>query len=101
MKCELEKVQTIFGHEANGTSVVAYCHYHRQWMTVPEMKRKLCLQKGCNRFSPCEDNPYWEQRERKKRRKQMKKKAGIPAYEKVVIKTNHAGEIIGIERKGE
>ena len=97
MKCEQEKVQTIFGNVAKGTKVVAYCHYHRAWMTLPELKRKECLQRGCGRLSKCEDNPFWKQRERKRKRKQMKKEAGIPVYEKVNMRTNHKGEIIGIE----
>ena len=99
MKCELDKVVTIFGHEARGTKVIAYCHYHHAWMTLPEVTRKQCVQKGCNRLSKCEDNPYWQQRERKKKRKQMKKEAGIPVYEKVIMRTNHNGEIIGIEKE--
>ena len=98
MRCELDKVVTIFGHEARGTKVIAYCHYHHAWMTLPEVTRKQCVQKGCNRLSKCEDNPYWQQRERKKKRKQMKKEAGIPVYEKVTMRTNHNGEIIGIEK---
>ena len=100
MKCpEAEKVQTIFGREANVTAVVGFCHYHRAFMTVAEMKRKRCLQKGCNRMSRVDGHPFWEQRDRKKKRKQLKKEAGIPVYEKVNMRTDHNGEIIGIEEK--
>ena len=100
MRCpEVEKVQTIFGHEAKVTAVAAFCHYHRAFMTVSEMKRKKCLQKGCNRMSRVDGHPFWEQRDRKKKRKQLKKEAGIPVYEKVTMRTNHNGEIIGIEKE--
>ena len=99
MNCpEAEMVQTIFGHEAKGTAVVAFCHYHRAFMTVPEMKRKKCLQKRCNRLEKCDCN-FWIERERKKERKRLKKEAGIPVYQRVKVKTDHNGEIIGIENK--
>lgn len=99
MTCEADKVETIFGSSASGTSVVGYCNYHRGWLTVPQLKAKRCLEKGCGRLEKCE-SPFWQERERKKEVKRFKREAGIPPYEKVAVRTNRAGNVVGVAREG-
>lgn len=88
-------LRTLYGGKIEETRAVGYCWHHHAYLTAKQLKKKECLLKGCGALKRL-DNPYWEQRERKDRVKQMKKEAGIPAYRKVRMRTNHKGEVIGI-----
>lgn len=47
---------------------VAYCKYHKYYLTYKQMKRKGCLQKQCRLLKRL-NCPYWEERRKRKNAK--------------------------------
>lgn len=89
-------LRTLYGGKIESTKAVAYCWHHHAYLTAKQLKKKRCLAKNCGAFRRVE-NQFWEQRDRKDRIKQMKKEAGIPVWQKVTVRTNCKGEVIGIK----
>lgn len=83
----------LWGTWTTDSKVVGFCLKHRAYITVTQLERKQCLQKGCKAFRR-KDHPYWERRERIKEIKRLKKEAGIPSWQKVEIRTDHEGNLL-------
>lgn len=69
------KEVTLYGtplQSADKRNVVGFCRRHRGYITVNQMRRKECLKKGC-RYLEKVDNPFWEEREKKKAEKKRRK----------------------------
>lgn len=56
------------------TSCVAYCMYHKYYLTEKQMKRKGCLNKQCKKLFKLDKHPYWKERERIKKCKKQNSK---------------------------
>lgn len=65
---------TLYGCHAKGSNIVAYCHYHRRYITVRQLHEKRCIAKLCPRLSRRYTHTYWI--DRKRRRAARKKKGG-------------------------
>lgn len=85
--------RTLTGQIASETRIVGYCRLHKCYLTLTQMRNKQCLQKNCFRLMK-HDNPFWEQRERKKELRQLKKEQGISPWEKVEIRTDRNGDLL-------
>ncbi len=48
---------------------VAYCPYHKYYLTAKQLKQKGCLKRGCKILQKIE-HVYWELRKQRKRGKQ-------------------------------
>ena len=88
-----KQYKTLNGTMAAQGNIVAYCRLHKVHLTAPQVKEKECLKKGCRALKKW-DCPFWDERERIRKIKQMKKEAGIPSWEKVEIRTDHNGELL-------
>jgi hypothetical protein len=53
-------------------NVVAFCHFHKGYMTVKQLKLHKCISKKCRRLQKT-DYQYWEDRRAKKELKKLKK----------------------------
>lgn len=58
--------------------IVAYCRYHKCSMTLPQMRQRECLRKGCGALRK-DDHPYWKSREvtREKRAARKREKQAV------------------------
>lgn len=68
-------VQSLYNTELSEKKVVAYCHHHHCYVSLPQLKQKECLKKQCGALEKCE-HEYWRQRELQKARKKEKKMNG-------------------------
>jgi hypothetical protein len=55
-------------------NVVAYCHYHKCYITKGQMDCKHCRQKKCSHFEK-KEHPYWHQQEVMKQKRKNRKQA--------------------------
>lgn len=72
MKKDYTLVKSIFRNDINITKAVAYCPYHKGYLTVQQMKAVKCVKRNCQYLEKT-DHPYWEYEEKKKRDKERKK----------------------------
>lgn len=63
----------LYGSQVSRIKAIGYCKKHGAHLTETTMKKHECLKKSCNYLKRHEENPYWEERERLKERKKMKK----------------------------
>ena len=63
--------ECLFNSESN--NCCAYCHYHKAFMTVKQMKCKECLNKQCRHLVKNEEHQYWRQRELVKQKRKSRK----------------------------
>lgn len=89
---------TLSGARANKSNIVGYCRLHKVHLTATQVKQKECLSKGCHALKKWE-HKFWSHRERIKEVKQLKKEQGIPAYQKVEIRTDSKGNLLTKLRK--
>jgi hypothetical protein len=75
------------GQTAARSKIVGYCRLHRVHLTESQVKSKECLRKECRALKKW-DCAFWNERERKKYIKQMKKERGIPSWQRVDVKTD-------------
>ena len=61
-------VHGLYHTEISERRVVGYCHYHRCYVTVTQLRQKECLKKQCNALER-KEHEFWRQRELKKMRK--------------------------------
>ena len=61
-------VHGLYHTEISERRVVGYCHYHKCYVTVTQLKQKECLKKQCDALER-KEHEYWRQRELKKMRK--------------------------------
>lgn len=54
-------------------SCVAYCMYHKYYLTEKQLKRKGCLNRNCSRLFKLDKHPYWIEKEKKKRLRKIAK----------------------------
>lgn len=97
MDGEEKKVLTLYNTWSTESKCVGYCYKHKAYVTVPQVKEKECVKKGCNAFRR-KDHLYWKRKERFKKLRKQKKELGIPTWEKVEIRTDHEGELIKCRR---
>lgn len=67
--------RTLYGTPLRKTdmrNVVGYCRKHRGYITANQIRRKECLKKQCHYLERVE-NPFWEEREKKKAEKKRRK----------------------------
>lgn len=96
---ENEKYYKVLGGQTTAKSkIVGYCRLHKVHLTEAQVKSKECLRKECRAFKKW-DCAFWNERERKKEIKQMKKERGIPSWQKVEIRTDRNGELVPTMRK--
>lgn len=61
----------LYGSETDLSRCVAFCRYHRKWLTLRQLKQKKCLSKRgyerCNALKIREEHPYWEERRRRRK----------------------------------
>lgn len=97
---EERRYRTLYGTMAAESKIVAYCRLHKIHLTAQQVRTKRCGQKGCNALKKW-DCPYWDRKERMREMKRLKKEQGIPAWEKVEIRTDRNGELLKkLKRKG-
>lgn len=54
--------ETIFGGLVQ--TPAGFCFYHDGALTVKQIRKKYCLEKGCYHFTRNDEHPWWEQREK-------------------------------------
>lgn len=54
-------------------SAVAYCHNpkHKGYLSLKNVKKHKCIQKGCFYFKKYKDHPYWVDKERQKKKRKF------------------------------
>lgn len=66
-------MKTLFNANAKRENVVAYCCYHRVWITKNQMRQKACLSKQCGALMKIQCQ-YWENRKKRKAEAKAKRK---------------------------
>lgn len=87
------RYRTLFGSEASADKIVGFCRLHKRYITERQMRTKKCIPKGCRAFQR-RDCQYWDDRDRRKELRRMKKEAGIPSWQNVEIRTDHNGNLV-------
>ena len=93
-----KQYRTLFGSEASTDKIVGFCRLHRVHLTAKQVETKQCSEKRCRSLKKWEC-PYWQDKERRKELRRMKKEAGIPPWQKVKIKNPEEIEILKFGRK--
>jgi len=65
-------VRLLNGSETYFERTVAYCAYHKNYLTKQQLQTKKCLQKECNRLIKI-DSKFWQDRDAKQVEKRIKK----------------------------
>lgn len=68
-----ELVKCAFNQQARKRNCVAYCKYHKCYLTKIHVKNMQCLQKQCKYLVKFEKHTFWIERQKKKERKKEKK----------------------------
>lgn len=63
---------SLYNTEINERHAIGFCHKHKRYLSVTQLKRKECLKKQCNALERRE-HEFWRQRELMKQRKQEKR----------------------------
>ena len=63
----------LYGSQVSRSKAIGYCRKHDAHLTVNTMKKHECLKKGCHHLKKHSDNPYWEEREKLKLSKKLKR----------------------------
>lgn len=63
----------LYGSQISRIKAIGYCKKHGAHLTTATMKRHECLKKNCHHLKKHDDNPYWEEREKLKEEKKIKK----------------------------
>lgn len=89
---------SLWGGKIPRDSVVAFCRRHRVHLNAAQLKKKGCLGKGC-RYLKKWECPFWDERERWREIKKLKKEQGVPVWQKVEIRTDRNGKVLPKTRK--
>ena len=54
------------GTYARGRKLVGYCHYHRKYVTINQLKYHQCLRKQCKSLHRFEWHGFWIDRKRRR-----------------------------------
>ena len=68
-------LETLYGSVAPEEKCVAYCRYHKVYLTVKQIKRHRCLLKQCPRLEK-RAHPWWGYREMLKQKRKERKQNG-------------------------
>lgn len=98
MSQNAKQYKTLWGSETSESKVVGFCRLHRVHLTARQVETKQCAGKGCRSLKKW-DCAYWQEKERRKELRRMKKEAGIPPWQKVKIKNQEEIEILKFGRK--
>ena len=71
---EDELVECAFKQQAKRKNCIAYCKYHKCYLTIIHLKNMKCLQKQCRYLTKEPTHLFWIKRAEKKEKKKANKK---------------------------
>lgn len=70
---DVQLVKGLYGSEFEKNRACAYCHHHRKFLTVKQVRQHECLQKQCYHLQKNASHDWWRQREVIKHRRKERK----------------------------
>lgn len=69
VKMKDDLLECAFNQQAKRSNCVAYCNYHKCYLTITHLKNMKCLQKQCRHLSKDTTHKFWIERAERRKKK--------------------------------